>query len=99
MPRGFQVVEVGDADSRNYAQTVVFYQKGKEAEAKLVAGLYSAQTKPVPSTIRAQGDAVLVMGRNAGTPSLAKTSPSLGAPPSDSTPAAQSAPKALIHAC
>jgi LCP family protein required for cell wall assembly len=99
MPRGFQVVEVTDADSRNYAQTVVFYRKGKEAEAKLVADLYGAQTKPVPSTIKAQGDAVLVMGRNGGTPTSTKASPSLGAPPSDSAPAAQSAPKALIHAC
>lgn len=98
MPRGFQVVEVGDADSRSYAQTVVFYRKGKEAEARLVADLYGAQTKPVPPTIRAQGDAVLVMGHNSSTPSTAKPSPSLGAP-SDSSAAAQSAPKALIHAC
>lgn len=112
MPKGFQVVEVTDADSRNYAQTVVFYRQGKEAEARLVANLYGAQTKPVPETIKAQGDAVLVMGRTSGKPipaGSATSSPSTFAgppstfagPPSTSSPAAasHSAPKAFIHAC
>jgi hypothetical protein len=98
-PKGFEVVEVADADSANYAQTVVFYHKGKEPQAQLVADLYGAQTKPVPSTIKAQGDVVLVVGPKSGTATMAASSPAAATSPTPTPSAARSAPKTLIHAC
>jgi LCP family protein required for cell wall assembly len=91
--KGFKVIEVTDADSANYKQTVVFYRKGKEPEAKAVAALYGAQTKPVPATIQPQGDVALVMGARSGTPVPAATQAARAPTP----PAAP--PKPLIHAC
>jgi LCP family protein required for cell wall assembly len=98
-PKGFEVVEVADADSADYVQTVVFYHRGKEPQAQLVADLYGAQTKPVPSTIRAQGDVVLVVGPKSGTATTPASSPAAATSPTAGTAAATSTPKALIHAC
>jgi len=91
-PKGFKVVEVADADTDTYKKTVVFYRKGKEAEAKAVAAHYGADTKRLPGTLEPQGDVALVLGARSGTPS-----PAAAAAPSAAPKA--TAPRPLIHAC
>jgi LCP family protein required for cell wall assembly len=88
--KGFQVVEVADADNPDYNQTVVFYRRGKQAQARMVAALYGAQTKPVPTTLQPEGDVALVMGRRSGSPASTPAAPA---------PAAKPTPRPLVHAC
>lgn len=77
-----------NADTTNYAKTVVFYKEGSEEKATLVASHYGADTKKLPSAITIQGDVAVVLGADfaegKATPAPGKTTP---------------APKESIHRC
>ncbi len=62
---GYPVIATGGADSTGYASTVVYYTPGNVDKASLLAQVYvGAETQPLPARIRADGDAVVVLGQD-----------------------------------
>ncbi|GAC1362154.1 MAG: LCP family protein [Actinomycetota bacterium] len=84
--QGFKVLGTGNADNTNYATTLVYYTPGNQASAQLLAqtAFPGAVLSPLPATIHvAQGDAVVVLGKNYSQPGVGPTpSPTPSASPS-----------------
>lgn len=91
--KGYQVVETVNTGRSGYRETIVFFRQGSEEQARFVAAQYGAETKPVPSTIRAAGEVVIVLGsdyaQGRATPEPAP-SPTANSQPAD---------EPLIHSC
>lgn len=59
--KGFQVVGTGNAGSI-YPKTTVFFLEGNEEKAKLLAGNYGADVKPLKEPIAEDSEVALVLG-------------------------------------
>lgn len=86
--KGYEVVATGNADRSDYAETTVFFSEGSDEKAGLVAAVYGAATKRLPSTIGAIGaEVVVVLGED-----YAQGRAVPGPAPADR-------PRPLVHAC
>lgn len=80
-----------NADRDDYAKTIVFFKEGSDEKARLVAAPYGAQVKPLPASIEARGDVVVVLG--------ADYSKGGATPPPATKEPGKPAPKPLVHSC
>lgn len=97
--KGFAVVATGEASA--HKATTVYFKEGNEEKARLVASVYSASVKIMPSTIVVETQVALVLGADLASskppPSASPaTKAPLGAAPAKPGPAPA---KPLIHAC
>lgn len=89
--KGFQIIGTGGADA--HSRTTVYFRKGFEEHAKLVAASYAAPVLPMPGSITANGDVALVLGKNFGAAPAQSPAPQA---PRTPPPAAA---KPLAHPC
>ncbi|MGI8426557.1 MAG: LCP family protein [Actinomycetota bacterium] len=93
--RGFQIG--GAAGANPHAKTTVYYQPGRQEEAKLIAAVYGAPIKPIPSSIQVDSPVAVVLGSD-----FAGAGGEVPAGPAPKAPAPAPAPvpaKQLVRAC
>lgn len=88
--KGYEVVApAGDADRSNYSKTIVYFKDGHEEKARLVAGVYGAEVKALPSSLGTAADVAVVFGTDYAE---GRATPPPPPPPEKSKPP-------LIHRC